>query len=81
MASSFSNVPHNIEDTEVLRRFLQRLVEQVDVAFSNRGSSDPVATTETLRTQPSSSAVGRATESQTKALLSRIEALERKVGI
>lgn len=37
---SFVAVPANIEDPVVLRRFLMRLVEQVDIAFGNRGGQD-----------------------------------------
>lgn len=79
--SSFSGVPHNIDDPEVLRGFLQRVVEQIDVAFSNRGTVEPVATVESLRTQSTTSAVGRARESQDRALSARIEALEKLAGI
>lgn len=37
---SFQSVPPNIEDPVVLRRFLARLLEQIDIAFGNRGGED-----------------------------------------
>lgn len=37
---SFIAVPANVEDPVILRRFLLRLVEQVDIAFGNRGGED-----------------------------------------
>ncbi len=37
---SFVSVPPNVDDPTVLRRFLSRLVEQVDVAFGNRAGED-----------------------------------------
>lgn len=37
---SFLSVPPNIEDPVVLRRYLSRISEQLDVAFGNRGGAD-----------------------------------------
>lgn len=37
---SFQSVPPNVEDPVVLRRFLARLLEQLDIAFGNRGGMD-----------------------------------------
>jgi len=36
--STFIAVPSNVKDAHVLKRFLDKLVEQIDVAFSNRGT-------------------------------------------
>lgn len=37
---SFLSVPPNVEDPVVLRRYLSRISEQLDVAFGNRGGAD-----------------------------------------
>ncbi len=37
---SFLSVPPNVEDPTVLRRFLSRLVEQVDISYGNRSGKD-----------------------------------------
>lgn len=37
--STFIQVPPNLEDIQSLRRFLDKLVQQLDVAFGNRGTT------------------------------------------
>lgn len=37
--STFIQVPPNLEDIQSLRRFLDKLVQQLDVAFGNRGTN------------------------------------------
>jgi len=37
---SIISVPPNVEDPVVLRRFLSRLVEELDVVFGKRGGED-----------------------------------------
>lgn len=50
---SFQSVPPNIEDPVVLRRFLARLLEQVDIAFGNRAQQDSFAQIQALQEKAS----------------------------
>ncbi len=38
MANTFIQIPSNLQENIILRRFLEKLVEQLDIAFGNRGS-------------------------------------------
>jgi len=49
--NSFIAIPHDLDNTSSLRRFLSRLVEQLDVAFGYRGVS-PFASTSLGSTAP-----------------------------
>ena len=42
--STFIQVPQNIEEPQQMRRFLDKLVQQLDVAFGNRGDEAFVTT-------------------------------------
>lgn len=44
--STFIQVPHDVNDTMSLKRFLQKLVEQLDVAFGNRGDTAFITTSD-----------------------------------
>ena len=80
MASTFINVPLDITDPEELRKFLTRLVEQLDLAFGNSGIVTLSATIEDLRKpNPKISCVGVAVEKNANALISRITVLEEKI--
>ena len=35
MSKTFGAVPQNLDDQESLRRFLSRVIEQIDIAFGN----------------------------------------------
>jgi hypothetical protein len=39
VGSTFIQVPHDVNDATSLKRFLQKLVEQLDIAFGNRGDA------------------------------------------
>jgi len=46
--STFIPVPTDITDATSLRRFLMKLVEQLDIAFGNRGNSPFTQTNDTI---------------------------------
>ena len=62
--STLANVPHNIEYPIVLRRFLTKLVEQLDEAIGNLSSE---ATSDVTADDDTETAVGQAREN-TKSL-------------
>ena len=57
--STLANVPHNIEYPIVLRRFLTKLVEQLDEAIGNLSSE---ATSDVTADDDTETAVGQARE-------------------
>jgi len=47
---TFIAVPSNVKDPNVLKRFLDKLVEQVDIAFNKRGSAGFATSTDLVST-------------------------------
>ena len=47
--NSFIAIPLDLSDTNALRRFLARLIEQLDVAFGHRGTSPFLTSTDAIR--------------------------------
>ena len=45
--STFIQIPNDISNDEVLKRFLNKLIEQLDIAFGNRGDN-PFSTSSTI---------------------------------
>lgn len=42
--ATFIQVPSNLDDSVALRRFLEKLILQLDIAFGNRGNSEFITT-------------------------------------